>query len=490
MSMLSEDDEIYPSYMMRPGTPATGGITSSAESDSDLAERLQHACNKQKIFDSKIVYTYKGSRIEIRPLVRPFQVLGLPKTSTLAEARYKFKSLISATTSRQERALISIAYSMTGAFITKKLPAYLREVDISIPSYSFDAASSIVWVIVGYCAGLRTQSESNHIMKKGKSLSDESLLYLAIRSGFEDVVELLFEMGCVINSKGNGSTALHAAAFFLQTPLISYLIQRGADVALKNRFDSTAVEEAAENMRSRMLTEAQNTIPTFIRKVLAKEKMGEVQHIRDGGKVVAYRMVRDIGEDMHIKLDTNWYPAWHGTKAEHVESIVEYGLKKPGEKAGKHTISPPAGHIRPGVHMRGKSDYGGAIFVSQAVKYACHPAYAERIRSTGVGAEPFCVLVETAVKPGSYEIFKETVGGYTPRKGDFGGDEEMRVVVGGHSSSGSSVGTGGVDPRRFNPGDEENVVVTAVVLVSDNFMNSTVMLQDQLHSFLRGYRYY
>jgi hypothetical protein len=232
-----------------------------------------------------------------------------------------------------------------------------------------------VWVLAGYCAALRAASRMDRLLRNTLSLAQESLLYLAVRGNMADVVEQLFDTGCRVNGRSNGSTALHAAVYYGHAHLAHYLVSRGADPHLPNSSGHTPVQEAPTRaLRASMLAVARRPVPAFIRMVLGTDERGggggggcvgtgggtcagavtgtgtdadtntdtdgaqwgmsEVQHIRHGGRVVAFRMARAMDETQRRNIAHNWYVAWHGTRVRHVRSILQHGLCRPGTRVG------------------------------------------------------------------------------------------------------------------------------------------------------------
>lgn len=97
-----------------------------------------------------------------------------------------------------------------------------------------------------------------------------------------------------------------------------------------------------------------------------------------------------------------------------------------------------------------------AIFVSPSIFYAAHKVYAERIFAVD---KQWCVLVEVRIRPGSYTQHKDTL----LKKEDLPGEPknvEYRVAVKKD------------DDFILRVASEKNVLVTAVVFVSVDFLES------------------
>lgn len=69
--------------------------------------------------------------------------------------------------------------------------------------------------------------------------------------------------------------------------------------------------------------------------------------------------------------------AFHGTSYDNLESIMRYGLKKPGDIIEGKKIDIVPGHIPLGTSFQGKNNWSKAIFVSPSIFYAAHPVYSK-----------------------------------------------------------------------------------------------------------------
>ena len=112
---------------------------------------------------------------------------------------------------------------------------------------------------------------------------------------------------------------------------------------------------------------------------------------------------RRYWDDIH----SSWERAWHGTKANYLESIVRNGLMPSGTKLsdGK-TIKPPGNHYQLSEEHFGVANWAKAVFLSPSILYASHVCYSERVISEG---EQWCILVKARVKPASYKSYDPTV---------------------------------------------------------------------------------
>jgi ankyrin repeat protein len=106
---------------------------------------------------------------------------------------------------------------------------------------------------------------------KTKSISNETLLYIVCRSCFLDIIQILLQYGCDVNAIKNGSTALHAAAFYGHIRVISFLIASGASIDMRNCFDSLASEKAKTPEIQKMIEDCSSDPLTLFLQELAKE---------------------------------------------------------------------------------------------------------------------------------------------------------------------------------------------------------------------------
>ena len=90
---------------------------------------------------------------------------------------------------------------------------------------------------------------------------------MAEKHGWKETVELLLSAGAdpsISNKKGetvvidigltrkknNGDTQLHRAAWYGKAEMVKLLLERGADIDMKNKYGDTPIHQAAENGRT------------------------------------------------------------------------------------------------------------------------------------------------------------------------------------------------------------------------------------------------
>ena len=105
----------------------------------------------------------------------------------------------------------------------------------------------------------------------------------------------------------------------------------------------------------------------------------------------------------------DWIPAWHGTKIENLESIIEYGLKPPGTKLQNGKITPQTSYLPNQKYVLGIKNWEKAIFATPCLNcasmYSCFEEEKERFLYPPI-------LVEVRIKPRSFTKHqsKELVG--------------------------------------------------------------------------------
>ena len=93
---------------------------------------------------------------------------------------------------------------------------------------------------------------------------------------------------------------------------------------------------------------------------------------------------------------TNWPVAYHGTACEKLPSILNSGLRKPGELPWLETAHGTAGAAAT-----------GAVYVSPSLWYASHPVYSSLKR---VGTERWVqIVLKLRIRPNTYRIQGNTL---------------------------------------------------------------------------------
>ena len=107
-----------------------------------------------------------------------------------------------------------------------------------------------------------------------------------------------------------------------------------------------------------------------------------------------------------------WIPAWHGTKFNYLESIVENGLRLPGTKLKNGIITQSPNNIPFREDVLGIKNWENAIFASQNIYYSL--GYCDIIGEREEKFDPYPIpdnwgwkgLVEVRIKPNSFTKHK------------------------------------------------------------------------------------
>ena len=132
----------------------------------------------------------------------------------------------------------------------------------------------------------------------------------------------------------------------------------------------------------------------------------DIIEIKDKEEIVAKKIIiseKYLREDYNL-ISKKWIPAWHGTKVEYLESIIKYGLHKPGTKLSKTEMTPTQNRFlytkKVVDHIPNWSD---AIFASPRILCASDPYYSGRIKSNN---KIWSCLLNVKIKPNSFTIHK------------------------------------------------------------------------------------
>ncbi|CAF4375916.1 unnamed protein product, partial [Rotaria magnacalcarata] len=118
--------------------------------------------------------------------------------------------------------------------------------------------------------------------------------------------------GCQTNeTQGDGSTALHAAAFYGHQSIVELLLEYEANPEIRNSFGNNPKDEAcSREIRDCILSKTDDKINSCLNKLKTDELAKNLIVLKYADKII----------------ETNWTLAWHGTKYKHLHSIMKYGL--------------------------------------------------------------------------------------------------------------------------------------------------------------------
>ena len=422
-----------------------------------------------------------GETVSIPRLVEPYKFLNVDLNASRGEIKEAFRGVANHS-SRLCKAMASLSYH-----ILESTDQRYRQINNDCYEVSSEN-DVIVLAAVGYTTSLINKIFERPSLVTSTDEHERSLLYVTARAGFYDTTKVLVKIGVPVNeTQVDGSTALHAASFYGQQPVVELLLRHGADPTVKNKWENSPADEAASTEIEQMiLSHKEDPISQILTSLVREDLAHMVRFIKHDGTVIAKEVLRRrsaIDRKTRERLPSiisTWKNVWHGTRAEHLESIMRHGLKPSGSTLPDgRSISPPSNHFKLGKKYFGTSDWARAIFVSPRITYASHEAYSERVFSDN---KHWCILIRARVKLDSYTRHKSTVNteaSLLPGESPF---PEYRVAnseaAGMFSQANSEEEaeifgilseTETVTAREL----DRNVVVTSVVFISEAFLKET-----------------
>jgi len=249
---------------------------------------------------------------------------------------------------------------------------------------------------------------------KGKN--EMSLLYVAARCGYKNIVILLLERGSDGSQpQGNGSTALHAAAFYGHKSIVKLLLEVGVDADIKNNFGNLAEEEAYSNEIKLLIQNFKEQDKSYLFFKENNHEFAEKKLVFDEYGFIGKRALLKGKNKRKMFI---WGLAWHGTKLEFIPSIIRNGLRKPGDNVeGKEiTIREDKGRISLRTTINGQSNWACAIFTSDSIFYSSSGAYAENFQD--LDGKTWILILECRVEENSYQRTAHTFKEYFYKKNE------------------------------------------------------------------------
>ena len=365
-----------------------------------------------------------GGNVFINGPINPWKVLGLKPGASREAVKMAFRERIKQS-ARQNRAMVSLANHV----LTSTVPNRYQQKP-GTDEFFIENCDVFVLAACGNTTALASMIASKKRLVKKTDEHNRTLLYIACKSGFYDMCKLLLRRGASINKcQRDGSTPLHAAAFYGHTLIVGLLLEYGAKIDIKNRWGRTALQESTSHADIQRLIQTASTdiISSLAAKLTERKLVKNMRLVEFKGKVIAKELLRDpssLDRITRANWDTileSWELTWHGTRYRHLESIIEKGLIP----AGIDGIQPPSGHFSLGNEYFGVQNWAAAIFISPSILYAGHAAYADRVVSQD---QQWCVLAKAYCKPNTYESYNPTIFKYTPMEGETD-SPEFRVPV-------------------------------------------------------------
>jgi len=388
--------------------------------------------------------------MERSDVLNPFQILSISINASPRDVKLAFRQKI-CSPARHERAIFTLAYDMICSRDPSKYTKFGNLVFVNKKDHFY-------YVITGNYELFVEQINKQKSLLNQKDEYGRTLLYIAARSGFHNICSFLLRSGCDVNEvQKDGSTALHAAAFYGQKLIVELLLEYGANSGLKNNFGNDPKDEASsQQIKDCILSKTDDKINKLLN-ILKKD--GFSQHmvlIKHQDKIIGKKILRN--SEYSNSFLNSWVLAWHGTKYEHLNSIMKHGLHPAGTTLSPgNRISTQAGHIALNKKVGMYDNWANAIFISPSIFYAADVVHSERIFSD---QQRWCVLVETRIKPGSFSKHKQTLLNQRQLLPGEPDNLEYRVAVKAD------------EDFILRVESNRNVIVTALVFVNVTFLEN------------------
>lgn len=189
---------------------------------------------------------------------------------------------------RQNSAMASVAYHM----LTSTGDRYVQK--SGLDEFVTTKCDHFVLAACGHTRALASKIWNRKYLLEDKDERGRTLLYIASRSGFYDMCELLLEKGASISEvQSTGSTPLHVAAHYGHTEIVGLLLQYGAKADIKDQFEKTALNESATPaITSLIQTASEDKILSLTAELRNKNLVHRVQLIKYQGEVIAKELTR------------------------------------------------------------------------------------------------------------------------------------------------------------------------------------------------------
>ena len=384
--------------------------------------------------------------------INPYAILNVSFDASPAECKIAYMNLATHP-NREIRSKACLAYDI---FCNRD--KYIKQGNL----YKVKTKDCFYYSTIGDLNSLKNAINNNKNLLYLKDDLNRSLLYLSSRNGYFNLTEYLIKKGININDvQKDGSTALHGAAYYGQALVVQLLIEYGINIDIKNKFNSTAADEAKTPfIKELILKSKEDRIMNLYHDLYSKGLVSNFVIIKKKDKVVAKKLIcsNSILPQNFPYINKFWVPVWHGTKFKFLESIIINGLKPSGSQLKNGTkILPLPGHISIDTTISGIKNWAKAVFVSPSIFYASNPVYAQRINSN---SKRWAVLIEARVKPNSYTAHNSTVLKYVGKSGE-NGHVEYRIEV--NEENGDYI---------YRVQQEKNIIIKSITFVSVQFLEN------------------
>ncbi len=336
--------------------------------------------------------------------LNPYDVLGVNVYASYMDIKAAFRGKI-CSPSRYQRSMAALAYDM---LCSKDSTRYTKLGN----TFHIQKKDHFYYVTTGNYDSFAQQIKMRKSLLNQRDEHARTLLYIAARNGFHNICSFLLKSGCKINETQNcGSTALHAAAYYGHLSIVQLLLEYEADPRIRNNCGNQPVAEAHSlQIQVCLRSKTDDQINTLLNALKNQGLVKSIVVIKHGDMIIGKKILRNpetFSEYSTSYLNKYWTLAWHGTKYQHLHSIMKHGLHPAGTVLSpSHRISIQPGHIALNRRVGSFENWANAIFISPSIFYAADVVYSERIFSDN---QRWCVLVETRVKPGSFSKHKQTL---------------------------------------------------------------------------------
>jgi hypothetical protein len=247
--------------------------------------------------------TSSGVTVSIPSLIAPCQVFGVTPRTTWRVIKSIFARRV-ADESRADHGIATLAYEMMRVVHHLDLqPSHFQRV--APASVTCGVTDPVVMIYLGHCKALTRAIETDRSILSRSAERNCPLIYLAARSGHNDIVQLLFRYGVDVNATGNTSSPLYPAAFYGHAPVVKQLMARGASVTLKNGFGNLPIDEASSEAIKELISHANDDdLAKLLRRLKDHRLSGPMETIGHDDNIVGYRVLQNL--ENRSEITTKW----------------------------------------------------------------------------------------------------------------------------------------------------------------------------------------
>jgi hypothetical protein len=260
-------------------------------------------------------------------VLNPFDVLDVSRYDSPVDVKAAFREKIYSS-SRYQRARAALAYDM---ICSKDSTRYMKLGNM----YYVEKTDHFYYVTTGNYQSFVEQIRRQKSLLNQRDEHGRTLLYIASKNGFHDICNFLLKSGCNINETQHcGSTALHAVAYYGHKLIVQLLLEYEANPRIKNKFGNEPEAEGCSlEIQQCIRSKTNDQINTLLNVLKTQGLVKNMVVIKHDDKIIAKKILRNseyFPEYSISYLTKYWTLAWHGTKYNHLQSIMRYGLHSAG----------------------------------------------------------------------------------------------------------------------------------------------------------------